>query len=332
MRLRGRLALTTFGVLVLGLIGIYRSTDRWRQYQADHALSDAIKAEVASDGRARCEANAETFGGGDLQPLPPIAFFGPMLESRPQIYAYSAAFGTANPSAPPFPDDLKAALAAGRPQAAGTFHVPFGRGRQLAVRMFWREGPCAILLGRFGGFIIPAATQLFRGVLIILVVVGSAMLSAGPIVARIRRLTAAVKISANSMYAIGVPVGRSDEIGDLEREFNRAGQQIKAQVAIERRQAVQQAFARQLIDSQETDRKRIASDLHDGTHERAALISARFRISRLTWPRRFLAASGGIGAGQEQLPHRSGNVTQSLRRQMSEFTFDHIQGNRQQAV
>lgn len=41
---------------------------------------------------------------------------------------------------------------------------------------------------------------------------------------------------------------------------------------LERRQAVQQAFAQQLIDSQETDRKRIASELHDGVSQTLVVI------------------------------------------------------------
>jgi signal transduction histidine kinase/ligand-binding sensor domain-containing protein len=41
---------------------------------------------------------------------------------------------------------------------------------------------------------------------------------------------------------------------------------------IERKQAVQQAFARQLIDSQEMDRKRIASELHDGVSQTLVVI------------------------------------------------------------
>jgi len=41
---------------------------------------------------------------------------------------------------------------------------------------------------------------------------------------------------------------------------------------IERKQAVQQAFARQLIDSQELDRKRIASELHDGVSQTLVVI------------------------------------------------------------
>ncbi len=47
---------------------------------------------------------------------------------------------------------------------------------------------------------------------------------------------------------------------------------------VERRQAVQQAFARQLIDSQEMDRKRIASDLHDGVSQTLVVIRNWARI------------------------------------------------------
>lgn len=41
---------------------------------------------------------------------------------------------------------------------------------------------------------------------------------------------------------------------------------------LERKQAVQQAFARQLIDSQELDRKRIAAELHDGVSQTLVVI------------------------------------------------------------
>ncbi len=47
---------------------------------------------------------------------------------------------------------------------------------------------------------------------------------------------------------------------------------------LERRQAQQQAFARQLIDSQETDRRRIAAELHDGVSQTLVVMKnwARF--------------------------------------------------------
>ena len=44
---------------------------------------------------------------------------------------------------------------------------------------------------------------------------------------------------------------------------------------IERRQAAQQAFARQLLDSQEAERKRIAAEIHDGLGQTLAIIKNR---------------------------------------------------------
>ncbi len=53
---------------------------------------------------------------------------------------------------------------------------------------------------------------------------------------------------------------------------------------LERRQAVQQAFAQQLIDSQESDRKRIASDLHDGVSQTLVVIRNWAQIGGPTLP------------------------------------------------
>jgi signal transduction histidine kinase/streptogramin lyase len=53
---------------------------------------------------------------------------------------------------------------------------------------------------------------------------------------------------------------------------------------LERRRALQEAFARQLIDSQETDRKRIASELHDGVSQTLVVIRNWSQISEKTLP------------------------------------------------
>ena len=51
---------------------------------------------------------------------------------------------------------------------------------------------------------------------------------------------------------------------------------FKSRVAqLERRQAAQQAFARQLLESQEAERKRIAAELHDGLGQTLAIIKNR---------------------------------------------------------
>lgn len=238
MKLRQRLALQT--VVGMGLLvhGIYLGTERWRAWQADRMLARDIQAAIAGDGRVRCEAQPATFGGGALMSMPPLVMTEPDLKPEPQIFAYAADFRSANPAAPPFPEDLKNALVAGNGRASGNFAAPGALGRQIASRMPWTEGPCAILLGRYGGFAIPFSTQMFRLSLVLSAILGAALLAAGPIIARIRRLAAAVKVSADSMYEIKVPETRMDEIGELERAFNQAGELVRTYIAtIEEREA-----------------------------------------------------------------------------------------------
>lgn len=232
MRLRNRIAVMTLASSAIFLPAGYFATDAWRQWQADRALAQGIETAVARGDRAKCEAHAATFGGGELQPLPPIVVLEREFGVRPQIFAYSATFESANPTAPPFPEELRAVLQSGRERAQSTFPTPGGVGRQLAVRMPWTTGPCAVFLSRFGAFNLPLSTMFFRLFIILVCFAGSALLAAGPIIARLQRLTAAVKTSADSTYRIPVPVTGPDEIGELERAFNRAGEQVKSQLAM----------------------------------------------------------------------------------------------------
>jgi signal transduction histidine kinase/ligand-binding sensor domain-containing protein len=60
---------------------------------------------------------------------------------------------------------------------------------------------------------------------------------------------------------------------------------FKSRVAqLERRQAAQQAFARQLLESQEGERKRIASELHDSLGQNLLVIKNRALLQALTLP------------------------------------------------
>jgi two-component system sensor histidine kinase BaeS len=241
VRLRERLILNMLIAMSLGNVVVYQGTQYYRLRQGDRILADALGAEMAGDGRAGCEARAATFGGGKLEPLPPLV--GPEGASRPQVFAYDAAFHSANASAPPFPDDLRAALSSGERQAGGTFPAPSGHGLQRAVLMPWTDGPCAVLLGRFSGFSFHGSTRLFRLTVIFLVLIPTVLVTALPIVTRIRRLTAAVKTSADSTYTIKVPETRRDEIGELERAFNRAGEQVRTYMGtLEEREATLRSF------------------------------------------------------------------------------------------
>jgi signal transduction histidine kinase len=61
------------------------------------------------------------------------------------------------------------------------------------------------------------------------------LVAVGPLVARIRRLTAAVRRSAASEYHVGVAETGRDELGELGRAFDEAAAAVRAQLAETRR-------------------------------------------------------------------------------------------------
>jgi signal transduction histidine kinase len=231
VKLRNRVlrnsVLTVTGVAILA----YMSFDWLRERQAERIMRAAIEQSMAAGGRAACEAQAAAFGGGELNPVPPLPVFESVIQVQPQLFAYDGRFQSVNAGAPPFPSDLKEAMQAGAQSAVGWFGTASGIGRQLAVRQADTGGQCAFLLGRLGGFVVPVSTELFRLTMVIVIVAVSTLLAIGPTVARIHRLAAAVKTSAESMYAVPVPETGQDEIGDLERAFNHAGAQVRSHVA-----------------------------------------------------------------------------------------------------
>jgi signal transduction histidine kinase/ligand-binding sensor domain-containing protein len=83
---------------------------------------------------------------------------------------------------------------------------------------------------------------------------------------------------------------------------------------LERKQAVQQAFARQLIDSQETDRKRIASELHDGVSQTLVVIRNWSQTSGQSLPEDSPARKrlGDISAAASQALGEVREVVQDL--------------------
>jgi len=116
--------------------------------------------------------------------------------------------------------------------------------RLLAVRMPWQEGPCAIALARFPLRLRPSAGMAVGGpVLVIGAVLVIVLAVAGPIVSRIRRLTAEVSRSAAAGYATGVEVYGKDEIADLGRAFNAAAAEVRGQMAaLEQRDKTLRSF------------------------------------------------------------------------------------------
>ncbi|MGB5266234.1 MAG: HAMP domain-containing sensor histidine kinase, partial [Polyangiales bacterium] len=136
---------------------------------------------------------------------------------------------SANPDSPAFPPELARQLKAG--SEVVTKRSPDRRRTEVAVRMPWNEGPCAVLLMRSKG---PppwfSGAVLMPAFLVALVVILVALFAAGPIVRRVRQLTDSVRrIGSDSEEPIHVE--GSDEIAELGVAFEQSRQTIQAQLA-----------------------------------------------------------------------------------------------------
>ncbi|MEO0649257.1 MAG: HAMP domain-containing sensor histidine kinase [Planctomycetota bacterium] len=263
MRLRTRLAVTMVGLaLPLGALAI------WIQGRVDRAAElGGLRAVLAArmvEGRAECEADPERFpeparAGGRGERGPGRSGFGsgpgaspgpgpprperpdregPPLAPRPpdllRLFAYGDDFESANPRAPGFPPGLRAELVAGATHAAEWVELGGIAHLRLAERMPWEGGPCAIVVAwrpSTSGRSLSAG-QLVVVATLTLALVASAFLAGGPLVGRIRRLSAAVALSAADRYATQVPVEGNDELSELARAFNAAGGELGKQLSL----------------------------------------------------------------------------------------------------
>ena len=230
MKLRARLALTLGLATISLLVLLGWAQSRWQSQLRVDALAEAAVHRMESGGRERCEANPERWPGpqGDRgarrHPGPSRHPF-----PRHRVFAYDADFQSRNPDNPVFPPELAQQLAAGRDIAS--HRAPSERRTQVAVRMPWGEGPCAVVLMRAKG---PphwfSGAVLMPAFLVALVVILVALFAAGPIVRRVRQLTESVRtLGTDSEEPIHVE--GSDEIAELGAAFEQSRQTIRAQLA-----------------------------------------------------------------------------------------------------
>jgi len=230
MKLRARLALTLGLATISLLVLLGWAQSRWQSQLRVDALAEAAVHRMESGGRERCEANPKRWPGaqGDRgarrHPGPSRHRF-----PRHRVFAYDADFQSSNPDNPVFPPELAQQLVAGRDIAS--HRAPSERRTQVAVRMPWGEGPCAVLLMRAKG---PphwfSGAVLMPAFLVALVVILVALFAAGPIVRRVRQLTESVrKLGSNSEEPIRVE--GHDEIAELGNAFEQSRQTIQGQLA-----------------------------------------------------------------------------------------------------
>lgn len=230
MKLRTRLAVTLGLAAISLLVLLGWGQSRWQSRIRLDALAEAAVHRMESGGRERCEANPERWPrdrDARRRRRPP----GPPERGLPRyrVFAYDANLISANPDSPAFPPELARQLKAGDDVA--TQRAPKRRRTEVAVRMPWKEGPCAVLLMRSKG---PppwfSAAVLMPAFLVALVVILVALLAAGPIVRRIRQLTDSVRrIGSDSEEP--VHVDGNDEIAELGAAFEQSRRTIQAQLA-----------------------------------------------------------------------------------------------------
>ncbi|WAS92730.1 sensor histidine kinase [Nannocystis punicea] len=181
----------------------------------------------------------------------------PLDDGRPRgrpavLFAYDAQLRSANPAAPAVAEPLAAAIATSEvatwPQSWPQSWARSWMSAEVEVlmRMPWGSGPCALVLAQGNtvpgwlGAVLPP-TRIWLAPLVALF--AAVLLAMGPVVGRIRRLTEAVRRSASAGYASAVPIDGDDEVGQLARAFEAAGQEVRAQLtAKDRREAALREF------------------------------------------------------------------------------------------
>ncbi len=169
----------------------------------------------------------------------------PPRPQRYEIWAYAVDYLSDNPRAPKFPQALRANLDAGEDCAGESLEVNGRPSYQVAVPMAWTTGPCAIVIMRKIGVEPPATARelVWPAIILCGVLLFAVLLTSGPIVRRIRRLTTQVRESAAERYATPVDASGTDEIAGLARAFNDAGDELRAHVqTIEEREQTLRRF------------------------------------------------------------------------------------------
>ncbi len=230
MKLRARLALT-LGVAAVSLLVVMGwAQSRWHSRMRVDALAEAAVHRMESGGRARCEADPANWPAprrGDEA----RRRAGPRDRRFPphRLFAYDSSFQSRSPASPSFPAELAQQLEAGSDVAMSRSEDH--RRTQVAVRMPWEDGPCAVVLMRAKG---PppwfSGAVLMPAFVVALVVIMVALLAAGPLVRRVRQLTESVRRLGSDADA-PIEVDGNDEIAELGAAFELSRQTIQAQLA-----------------------------------------------------------------------------------------------------
>lgn len=216
MTLRTRLFVSSGLVAVPLVVGSFLLDERLRLGAMEETLRATVDAELASALRARCE------DGLPLRPRwrRPLGARGPdRAPGAPGglvLFTYATDGTAALANAPPLPAET-----------VSTFRAGLGRGVQMRFAT-GGGGHCAVGLARLPPRPGQQRDQLVAVALVVASVLGGVWLAAGPVISRLRRLAADVRVSAASTYEQPVAVDADDEVATLAQAFNDAGASVRA--------------------------------------------------------------------------------------------------------
>ena len=235
MMLRQRLALTTVLMGVPVMVAFAWLHGALRERAGEEALAQVTMLMMQSGQRERCEADASTWNGGGprawREAQHELADASPMPgRQRLHFFAYDAALHAANPNAPPLQDGVHASLT-DKALAPHTVQLADERcATAVLVHMPWATGPCATVVAcrEMGHAPQPRWMPLAFDLMLPLgVATLSLLLTIGPTVRRIRRLTSEVSRSARERYNGAITLTGGDEISGLAQAFVDAGHEIR---------------------------------------------------------------------------------------------------------
>ncbi len=227
--IRSRLALTLLVVLVPLAVAVVFGQRHWEVRTAALATVEATEQRLDDRLLDRCRARPAWIGrrgrgrrGRGRGPRGP----------RARIFAYDASFAPAASDAPALDDAMRAALES---EGYAWREVEGPRGRdllQVALRTT-DDGPCSVILVERPAA--PFEAPLWPPLLFSLLAIGAALVAAGPLVRRVRRLTGAVEAAQRGEAF--EPDDQGDEIGALSRAFAADREELaRRNEALERRE------------------------------------------------------------------------------------------------
>ncbi|MCB9600056.1 MAG: HAMP domain-containing histidine kinase [Sandaracinus sp.] len=245
MRLRLRLAVLLVVAVVPFAIGLAFLQGLLVRRNVALATGEAIAGRLDGFQHERCEASPSTWPNldGPRARRPARARARARRGRGPAgIFVYDASFGPQRPEAPVLSPRLRRALEAGDDVAWGPVPGTRPRDQLLVVARVADEGPCTFVATarpfEGPGLAFTLAPALAVSVFTVLL----AVLAAGPLVRRVRRLTDAVR-RARAGEGVTIPVDGEDELTELQRAIAADRSELAAKVdALRRRDEALTSF------------------------------------------------------------------------------------------